>query len=344
MKKILLLAMTMSYMVSCNSDSSELQNSELKNSKRDSYRISDELAELRSNALSDLNIGGTVNYNPEEGIVFRPKSPKGSGTTITIPPHALVDRNGNEISGPIKIDYIEIFSKEKMLVANTPTMGRISREGEEKGILISGGEFYINITDRENEVVELRDAITIGIETDNSDADSNGMILWNGENDQEGDLTWEETEDGSMTFEGGETMFFEGNQYNILISNSDNFGWCNVDKFFENGGNPTSFSVISPQGFTPYNSSVYVAVEGERNMLAQLDVFEPSTNAFSEHGEFIPEGLNCHIIFVSVVNGQYVYAIQSVSISPNAVYSFSSGNLTTVNSYQDLEDVISNLP
>ena len=338
MKKFFLMFASAAFLFSCNSDNNLPATN---NFAPQANTTSSALQELRNQAFNDMNGGGVVFYNSKEGVVFYPKVK--SNTKITIPPRAIRSASGQELNGEIRIDYVEIFDKSKMVVANTPTMG-IGTGSEVKRLLVTGGEFYLNITDMENQPVQVVAPIEVSINTGNSEANPNGMVLWNGERDNNDNLTWNQAETDQMSFENNEPVFVEGGQYNVLIKNSSNFGWCNIDKFFQFGGNPTTIDVIVPSGFNYTNSSVYMAVAGQNNMMAQLDVFHPSTNSFSEHTGIVPEGLDVHLIFVGEQNGNYVYYIESLPLGPNATYDFSNANLITAPSYHDLEQAIQQLP
>ncbi|MBW3519130.1 hypothetical protein [Flavobacterium sp. NKUCC04_CG] len=337
MKKVFLLFMTASLMfVSCESESTTATSD--KEGAKVSSEISDEFRALRERALEDITQRSTVFYSSERGGVFETNS----STQISIPADAIRAHNGERINGNIEIVYIEIFNKSKMAVTNKPTMGLV--DGERR-LLETGGEFYLDIT-YEGQQVDIVSPIKVNISTSNSDAEPTGMVLWNGDINNNENLTWIPAfaedlrfENTGAVYEGGKNEF-----YDVVLTRSRNFGWCNIDVFVDFEGPLSFITVEPPAGFDDHNSSVYLAVEGQNNMLAQFDIFNASTNTFEEHGGLVSEGLKCHIIFVSGQGGNFIYSIQSVTVGPSASYSISNSSLITTSNYTQLEAAIDALP
>ena len=98
-----------------------------------------------------------------------------------------------------------------------------------------------------------------------------------------------------------------------------------------------------PTGFDDTNSGVYISYNGEPNALGNLDTFITSSQQFSEHYGQIPIGLECHIIFVSEDNGDWLYAIKAVTISNGEFISILDADLSTATA-NELEALINNLP
>ncbi|WP_060875405.1 hypothetical protein [Myroides odoratus] len=339
MKKILFMLLTLSLtLASCSSDSVNT-DSETPNSKTE-LRVNENLRALRQNALTDFNQGGRIYYYAERGAVFQTEG----NSSIVIPPHSIKTRNGEDINGIVEIDFIEIFERSKMVVANTPTMALINGR---KDILVTGGEFYIDIR-YEREQVEIVRPIKVNIGTWNSDENSEGMVLWNGEIDENDDLTWLPAKPDDLIFEqDGE--IFKGDrdkkqEYDILIKNSRSLGWCNVDKLINFPGDKTNVGVIVPSNFDQTNSTVYLAVEGQNNMIFQLDTFNPGANAFKFSSDIATVGLDVHLIFVAEMNGNYVYSILSTTLGNNSTYVVSANSLISTTDYQQLEAAIMALP
>lgn len=339
MKKMIITLMTMSLIfVSCDSETSNQEDSALKSS---TTAISSDLKALRDEALKDINQGGTIYYDSKEGAQFT----TASKTSIVIPPGSIQTRDGKDFDGNIDIDYIEIFERHKMVVTNKPTMAR-SSNGIDKELLVTGGEFYLDIKNKD-ESVNIVKPIKINISTAESNADPVGMVLWNGDIDDKDDLTWDSADKDDLVFENDGEVFRgkgDGSMYDVLMQGSSNFGWCNIDRLVSWPGQKTPIGVIVPSGFDQSNASVYLAIEGEENMLAQFDTFDPSTNTFGEHYGLVPVGLDCHIIFVGEQGGNYVYSILSTTIGNNATYSIPTSSLITTSNYSQLENAIQALP
>lgn len=245
--------------------------------------------------------------------------------------------NGNPVTGLIDIEYVEIFDGGEMLVTNKTTMGALPNG--DMAMLISGGAFYINATQNGQQLV-LGCGMNLRIPA-NLTAPDPSMILWDGTINPAGDLVWEQ-QDNNPTGQGG--VFLEGSGVNaIYYAFFNSFGWTNVDRFYNYTGPKTQILASVPVGYDYQNSAVYLHYDGEGNALAKLDSYDVASSLFSEHYGQIPVGLACHIIFATEENGQWRYAIKSVTISDNAVYSFTLSE-TVVGSEAQLTAAINALP
>lgn len=238
-----------------------------------------------------------------------------NGVEIDINPNCLT-LNGNPVTGIVDIKYIEVFDGGKMLVTDKTTMGMLPNG--DMSMLISGGEFYINAT-QNNQQLAINCAMNLRIPADLTAAE-NDMILWNGTIDAEGNIDWREQPD--PVGQGGVFLEQGANGSGVYYAFFNNFGWTNVDKFYNFTGPKTQILATVPTGFNYENSAVYLHYDGEGNALAKLDTYDAATGQFSEHYGQIPIGLACHIIFATEENGQWRYAIKQVTITANAVYNF----------------------
>ncbi len=335
MKKVLFMLMALSLtFASCSSDTTSTEA----DNKKTTSAIDVKLKKIREGALSDITQIHKVYFDSEKGAVLYTKSK----SNIVIPPKSIVAHDGKEITGDIVIKYIEIFEKGKMAVTNKPTMGIVAGE---LTLLRTGGEFYLDIT-YQGEQVKVVNPIKINISTSNSKASPVGMVLWNGDINANDNLTWLPADTKDLSFENDGAIFGGkgGTFYDVLLNNSSSFGWCNIDIRSNMPGDKVKIEVVPPAGFNHTNSSVYLAVKGEENMLAQFDIFNSGTNTFEEHTGLLPVGLECHIIFVAQQNGNFIYSIISTTIGYNANYTVSSNSLISTNSYSDLETAIRQLP
>lgn len=231
-------------------------------------------------------------------------------------------KNGNPVTGQVDIEYIELFDKGNMLVTNKPTMG-ITSDGK-KNLLISGGEFFIKATQGG---VELQTSCSLNmiVPTALTDGFDNLMTLWTGAIDEAGELAWREAKPNADGTGGKGGIQGEGNNYYVTFGN---FGWTNVDRFYSDPRPKTTILAQAPDGYDNNNSAIYLSYDGEgTNALAKLDTFTPA-GLFSEHYGQIPIGLACHVIFVTEDNGQWRYAIKSVTVAANDVYTFTLAETT----------------
>ena len=259
-----------------------------------------------------------------------------NGVEIDINANCLT-LNGNAITGQVDIEYIEVFDGGQMLVTDKTTMGKLPNG--DMAMLISGGEFYINAT-QNGQQLDLGCSLNLRIPAALT-APDNGMSLWEGTIDNDGNLDCEELDaapgQGEVFLEQGAT----GAQTYYAFFN--NFGWTNVDRFASNPDPKTQILAGVPSGYNFQNSAIYLHYDGEGNALAKLDTYDANSGLFSEHYGQVPIGLACHIIFATEENGQWRYAIKPVTITENAVYTFTLAE-TTVGSEAQLIAAINALP
>lgn len=289
----------------------------------------EEFINLQDDALEDLT--QTFQFNAEDGSVSF-TSDKGvdiylNGSCLTL--------NGNVVTGQVDLEFIELFDKGTMLITNKPTMG-ILPNGD-KALLISGGEFFIEAT-QNGVALETTCNIQMGIPSSLTGGIDNDMILWNGTIDEDGNLAWEENDRDGANGQGG--VFAEGNQYYAFL---DDFGWSNVDRFYNDPRPKTTILVDVPEGYDNTNCSVFLSYDGEDTGLANLDTYDAGTGLFSEHYGQIPIGLECHVIFVTEEDNNWKYAIKSATIAENDVITITDGETSIVTEAQ-LTTIINGLP
>ena len=240
------------------------------------------------------------------------------GVVITLNGNALT-KNGNPVTGPIDITYIELFDKGNMLITNKPTMG-IMADGN-RSLLKSGGEFFIKASQGGVDLVSTG-AIQLQVPANLTGGIDNAMTLWKGEIDTNDNLAWREVKDAAGG-KGG--VGAQGNTYYVTFGN---FGWTNVDKFYSDPRPKTTILADAPDGYDNTNSAIYLSYDGEgTNALAKLDTYT-AAGLFSEHYGQIPIGLACHVIFVTEDNGNWRYAIKAVTVAAGDVYTFTLAETT----------------
>lgn len=313
---------------SCNNDDNDL-NPDVDN--QITPPTAQEYAELKNEANELITENHT--FNAEDGLTFT----SSQGVDFTLPSNSLT-LNGVVVTGSVELEYKEIFERGLMLATNRPTMGR--RPNGDKSLLISGGEFYINVT-QNGQQLELNSDMSLIIPASLTGGPDQEMTLWDGVVDENDNLTWEQNEPAA----GGGRLFQEGEQNNIsYYAFFSDFGWTNVDRFYNDPRPKTTILVDVPDGFDNQNSAVYLSYDGEGNSaLANLDTYNASAELFSEHYGQIPIGLEMHIIFASEHNGQWRYAIKGVTVAENDVYTFTLAE-TTLGSLQDMTNAINALP
>lgn len=295
-----------------------------------SIATAEEFKNIREKALEDIT--QNFQFNAADGsVTFTSKK----GVKITINTNCLT-KNGSTITGAINLEYAEIFDKSTMLKTNKPTMGLMPNG--DKALLITGGEFFLEAT-QNGVALETSCNIQLVIPAAlTGDADNN-MIMWNGIIDDDGELTWEEAKDenGDGRKDG---VFVEGSNYYAFLGQ---FGWSNVDRFYSDARPKTTILAAVPQDYDNTNCAIYLSYDGEDAGLARLDTYDPLTGLFSEHYGQIPIGLECHAIFVSEVNGNWKYAVKTVTIVANDVITFLESDMALATD-AELTTIINNLP
>ncbi len=285
----------------------------------------EEFKMVKDNALSQHL--EQVTFNAEDGISFT----SNDGAVLNIAPNCLLD-NGTLVTGPVELSFIDLYNRNDMAATNKPTMGYLPN-GDKK-LLISGGEFFIEVKKAGN-LLEMGCNYQLIVPSENTGGPDPEMTLWKGIIDANGDLTWDEIRDPAE----GE-IFLEANRYYVF---GDDFGWTNIDRFYNDPRPKTTMQVKVPQGFNHENSSVYLSYDGEPNALAQLDTYDSGTKIFSEHYGQIPVGLKVHIIFASAEGDDWRYAIQAATIAENQIYTFSLQE-TQVDTHENMVAAINALP
>jgi hypothetical protein len=278
--------------------------------------------DLEQKKLIDLTQSFTINANNDAVTLTTNK-----GSKITFPPNSLT-LNGNVITGNVDVKVIEIYDAGTMALTNKVTMGNLGNGL--LSMLVSGGEFYINAT-KNGQQLAITEAMTLQVPTALTGGAETGMIMFTGDEANNGDLNWKRDATGMI-------VNAQGGNYNTIIQN---FGWSNIDRFYSFSGPKTEILASAPTGYDAENSAIYLHYDGEASGLARLDTF--SNGLFSEHYGQVPVGLACHLIFMTEDNGQWRYAIKPVTISANAVYNFTLAE-TTIGTEAQLIAAINNLP
>lgn len=260
---------------------------------------------------------GTITLTSAKGVII-----KLNGNALT--------KNGNPVTGPIDIAFIELFDKGNMLITNKPTMG-VMPDGK-KSLLKSGGEFFIKASQGGVDLVSIG-SIQLEVPVNLTGIMDTAMLFWAGDTKDPENLAWVNPRNAAGA--GGQkdgNVGFGQTAYNVSFGN---FGWTNVDKFYSDPRPRTTILATVPTGYDNSNCAIYLSYDGEgTNALAKLDTYNPITKQFSEHYGQIPIGLACHVIFATADNGNWRYAIKAVTVAAGDVYNFTLAETTVVTEAQ----------
>jgi hypothetical protein len=260
------------------------------------------------------------------------------GTILNFNTDAFLTLNGEAVTGNVAIEFIEIYNRSSMLLTKRPTIGR--NGNDDMAMLISGGEFYVNAFQNG---VQLKPAsgFTIVAPTENTGGIDQDMRLFTGLEecvDDDCDIIWEENEDRGI--EVGEFQDAGGFQTAYFVFQSQ-FGWTNIDRWYNDPRPKTTIFVDVPEGFDDSNCAVFIAYDGEPTALGRLDKYDVKTGMFTEHYGLIPIGLEVHFILVSIIDDEIHYAIQGATIKENHVEVITEVKSITE---ADLIELINKLP
>jgi len=289
---------------------------------------------LRADAIN--NNTQSFQFNAEDGMGTFTSS---NGVTIRVNGSCLT-LNNSAITGQVDVSYVELFGKGSMLTTNKPSMGLLPNG--DRALLISGGEFYLNAT-QNGQQLDLGCPYQLEVPSSLTGGDDYDMVLWDVVTDVNGDITWEQDMDPTGGGGNDEIFLDNGQTGGIYYTFLTDFGWTNIDKFYNDPRPKTTILVDVPANYDNENSAIYVSFDGEENALAHLDTYDAATGLFSEHYGQIPIGLECHIIFVTEEGGNWRYAIQEVTIVADGTITFAMGE-TNVATEAQLVQIINDLP
>jgi hypothetical protein len=257
------------------------------------------------------------------------------GTVLTIPAGALA-LNGNPVSGNVQISLIEIYSKEDMVRLNMPTNGK--RPNGDIEMIKSAGEFFIEATQNGNKLDLLAPMQLASKPLDFSEVDPQ-MTLFEAGEDLEDTDPWVQNEFTQVGI--GEVPGPNGGYEAVYLVDLSDFGWTNLDRWYNYTGELTTLNIDVPEGYNGTNCEVYLSYDGEASGLARMDVYDAQTEMFTEHFGKIPVGQQVHIILIAEINGVLHYTIQGTTITQNHVEVMAQPQPGTE---ADLINSIANLP
>lgn len=290
-KSTLILSLITLFFFSCNKDEFEVINGNEPIPTPQSFK---NLFDMKLESLTtslQFDASSNYTYTSINGVVLNING-------------SCLRKNGNPVTGIVKLSYIEIFDKGNMLTSNKPTLANVSGNKE---LLISGGEFFIEAT-QDNVKLTLTCPITLNIPTSLTGGTQTGMEPFVGTINTEGELAW----DQAPTYEVLTNANASTPVYTALIPA---FGWFNCDKFFDSTSPKTPIIANVPAGYGS-NSAVFLAVKNLPSSLGNI------------YGKF-PIGLDCFLIFVTEKDGKFRYVIKPQVLTANHQVTFSLSETTT---------------
>ena len=305
--KVFLLSLVLSTSLqSCNKDELTVIGDEIPTTQALNNLYDAKLASITT--IQTFDASTTLNY----------VSPKGVKLTLV---GSNLRKNGNPVTGQVKVKYIELLDRATMLTANKGTM---ATNGAEKNLLVSGGEFYIQAY-QEEVLLTLAGSMTLEIPTELTGGPDSAMLPFKGNVTSDGELIWEQSTTSELFIAPvqGTPNF----NYNAIL---DGFGWFNCDRFYNNVGPKTPITTFVPSGYGNGNSDIFLVVKSIPNSLGKT------------FGQF-PVGLDCYLVFVTAQGDKYRYAIKPQVLTASHEVTFSLSE-TTVGTKEQLTAAINALP
>lgn len=289
------------------------------------------LSQLRAQGLQNIKQVKKYTLSGDPGEFIRFQSAQGVELSIQ---SACLRKNGQPVTGEVVLEFIEIYDRADMLTTNIATMGK--RPDGTLNALETGGAFNLKL---KQDGVELTTSCdySISVPADLTGGLEDGMLFWKGTLDTNRDLVWNLVNDVEVNIvtNGGEAEVF--NMYNVHFND---FDWFNIDKFWEESGEKTSVAVKVPNHYGGENSAVYFALKGETNSLAQ---FRYMDYVFQDGYGYLPVGEEGYVIFVSERDGQWLYAVQPITITSNHFVEIKESDMTAA-TLEVMKRVIRSLP
>lgn len=292
-------------------------NNELEHTNNVAQPNSENFQKLRKTALDEVTKVKEFVVDGNGAIEFT--SEKGVKVSI---PESCLHINGQAVSGTVKVEFIELFEKDKLLTTNIATMGWDTQDKVVK-FLVTGGAFFLRLTQNGKEVenypscyyqLNVPASLTGGVKQE--------MGLWYGRFDTNDNLIWEEAvpdmREGEIEggFPVGDYVDVNNETYFAIVSK---FGWVNCDYFYKDPREKTLVKVKLPQGYGYENSGVYMSY---KNVPGLNRLWPPnvSEQVFEDYN--VPIGLEVSVIFATESNGKWAYAIKTIKVAKNQQVEF----------------------
>jgi|688.fasta_scaffold330968_2 hypothetical protein len=231
------------------------------------------------------------------------------GTNITFYPNSFKKKDGTILtSGSVTVVLQEMLTGPEMLLAGKTTTS-------DGNILISGGQFYINATFNNDQLLINQDAKPLAkIPTTQNSIEMNlfrGNVKAN--NTIQGDtiINWEI---------GKDTVKQDLDTINLDYNYSfgfESFGYFNCDRFYDLTAPKTEIKVKTPKGFDHINTQIYVYFKSI-NSVIKLEGFDKTNQTFFINHATAPIGLNVTIVIVSKKdNKHYLEVKPNITITTN---------------------------
>jgi hypothetical protein len=247
------------------------------------------LPKSKSSSLEDFFKNNAVPLQKFTGVASNQITvTTAKGNKVEFPANAFVTLNNFPVTGNVTIEVKEILTPAEMVLNNMPTMS--------DGLpLESGGEFFVNVT-QNNQELKLAPGKYMQMNlTRRAGVDMSRMQIFNGK-DTGGAVNW---------IPNNNPNNFVRDTFNVIGLFADSIKWINVDKFI----NEPYISYTADPGNTPDIDSTQVMVHlTGRNALLRI---LKTTDRFFSDKMMVADAT---VIGICVANGEFYYGFHPVKM------------------------------
>lgn len=242
------------------------------------------------------------------------------GTRLSLPKNAFCKRNGQPVTGQIRIELREVYTKAEMLEANLHTLS----DGR---LLESGGMIYIAAT-AQGQPLKLQSGVQLEIDF-GAGATQPGMGVFLGK-EQDGQVNWQPQKQradaqpqtdrapqrgrregrprDSVEGRGLTVLSQEERQLEAVLLRSNRLGWINCDRFYLIENRSDLWVGVD----TLYRTVVRLVFK-DINSVMGSSVLNDSTLVFRG----VPVGMTATLVAFGVVNGEYYFMSRELVLGHN---------------------------
>ena len=258
-----------------------------------------------------------------------------NGMTVTIAPASLYYNQTTVVTGNVTVTLVEVYDRGRMATMNKATMGYVPGfvPNDTLAMLISGGEYYLNIAQNGTNVL-APNGVAVTLPADNTGGTLPGMSQFDGVAVGD-DLNWAVNLLGTVQT----VTDIDGNEHYLIMDKI--WGWTNVAQFHASGGPYEMVRASMPTGFTPSNCELFISYDGQGMNLASLDGL--SGTYFTETYLHVPIGQPVHFIALAYIDGELYYAVQESVIEEDHIETIPIAEFHATTRAQ-VETIINDLP
>lgn len=310
MNKIVYILLSAILLISCNNDD---------NSSNSNVPTASQFNDLINNARSAKT--HIQNYNLSTGDIINYTSPKGAKIRIE---QNCLRKNGSAVTGAVTLKFLEIYDAADMALTGVTTMGH--NVNNQLQILKSGGAFNVELY-LDQVLLDVVCNYTLDVPYNLTGGFDSEMLQWTGNLSQDNQVEW--TLNADATIDRGIAATY--------LAILDEFGWFNIDRFYNDTRPQTPVSIKVPQIYNAENSNMYFTVDQFPNSLGNMSTFTGNNNSFNINQ--LPIGATIHFIFLTVHNGAYKIVIKSGTVSSNSNFQIQESDLQNATESQLISQI-----